>query len=251
MIHIIIVDDEPLARKGINQLLSTEKDVEVIAECEDGISALESIDRLKPDLVFLDIQMPELDGFEVLSGLEQEPLPLIVFATAYDEYALNAFNANAVDYLLKPIDKAKFHATMDRVRLILHSKNEQNYIGHLKNLLLQVQKRPEFLQRLLVRKRNKLIIIPIENVNVFEADGDYVSLITLKDRHLIRKSLTELEQKLNPTLFLRINRSTIIRTNLISELEPLSKGDYQLKLSDGKSYLLSRKYREHVLKALQ
>ncbi len=251
MIRTVIIDDEPLARKGIQQLLATQADFEIIAECEDGLTALEKIDSLKPDLLFLDIQMPELDGFDVLSALQMDPLPLVIFVTAYDEYALQAFQNHAVDYLLKPIKEEYFLKAIQRVRFLLQAKNEPDYELRLQELLLHIQQRPDFIQRFLVRERNKLLIVPIEKVNVFEAEGDYVCLITSKDRYLVRLTLSGLEQKLDPALFVRINRSTIVRLRLIGELEPLSKGDYQLTLINGPKYTLSRTYREQVLKALQ
>lgn len=250
MIKTIIVDDEPLARKGINQLLENEPDFEIVAECEDGLTAVQKIDDIKPDLVFLDIQMPELDGFEVLSNLNINPMPLIIFITAYDEFALNAFRANAVDYLTKPIDELHFKKAVARVRLLVQAKSEPDYISRVQNMLRDVQSRPDFARRFLVKEKNKILIVPVEKINIFEAAGDYVTLHTSSSKHLIRETLTNVEQKLDPAVFIRINRSAIIRISFISELEPLAKGDYLLKLSSGQQFTLSRNYREQVLNTL-
>ncbi len=251
MIRTIIIDDEPLARKGIRKLLKQENDVEVIAECEDGVVALEAIETLRPDLVFLDIQMPELDGFQVLAELNLDPLPLVIFATAYDDFALKAFQVHAVDYLLKPVAEDHFHKALARARQLLQSSNSAAYVSQLENLIRDVQKRPEFVERFLIRKRGKLIVLPLEHVQVFEAQGDYINLVTTSGAYLHRESLTRLAQQLDPTQFIRINRSTIVRISLIRELEPLSKGDYVITLGTKTTYTLSRVYREAVLNALK
>ena len=174
----------------------------------------------------------------------------IVFVTAYDEYALKAFQAHAVDYLTKPINEGHFRKALERIRLLIRAKQEPDYLLRMKELILDVQKRPEFIRRLLVKEKGKLLIIAIEKISVFEAAGDYITLQTTSGKHVIRETLTYLEQKLDPALFIRINRSTIIRINLINELEPVSKGDYQVKLSSGQTYTLSRNYREQVFKNL-
>jgi len=251
MIKSIIVDDEPLGRKGVAQLLSIHNDIEIVAECEDGISAIEKIEALKPDLIFMDIQMPEMDGFEVITNIKIEPLPLIIFVTAYDEYALKAFQKHAVDYLLKPINEDHFKKALERVRMLTIAKNKPEYLEHLQELLKNIKKRHEFIERLLVRENNKLLIVPITKIDIFEARDDYVEIIGKSEKYLVRETLAKLEQNLDPALFFRINRSTILRKSLIDNLQPISKGDYKLHLSNGLTYKLSRTYREQVLKSLK
>ncbi len=251
MIRVIIVDDEPLARKGVQRMLETYPDFEIIAQCEDGIRAVQQMEALQPDVVFLDIQMPELDGFEVLTQLKSDRRPLVVFVTAYDEYALKAFRAHAVDYLLKPIEKKDFAKAVERVRMLLQARDNASHFEKMQSMLEDIQKKPRTLQRFIVRENNKLLVVPLENVRLFEADGDYVRLHTQNDAHLIRDTMNRLEQQLDPAVFARVNRSAIIRLSLIRQLEPIAKGDYELLLSDGSRHTLSRTYRENVLNALQ
>jgi len=251
MIRTIIVDDEPLARKGVQRMLEAYSDFEIVAQCTDGMEAVRQIEALQPDVVFLDIQMPELDGFEVLTQLKSDLRPLVVFVTAYDEYALKAFRAHAVDYLLKPIEKKDFAKAVERVRMLLQARNSAAHFEKVQSLLEDIQKKPRTLQRFIVREKNKLLVVPLENVRFFEADGDYVRLHTQNDTHLIRETMARLEQQLDPADFARINRSAIVRLSLIRALEPIAKGDYELQLNDGSRHTLSRTYRENVLNALQ
>ena len=251
MIRTIIIDDEPLARKGLRKLLAQEDDIKIVAECEDGVVALETITDLKPDLIFLDIQMPELSGFDVIRELQNDPLPLVVFATAFDEFALKAFQVHAVDYLLKPINEAHFSKALQRVRQLLGSTDNSTYRAQLEALVNHARQQREYVERFLVRKQGKLIVVPVNDVQVFEAQGDYVNLSTPSGNFLHRETLSGLQQQLDPSQFIRINRSTIVRIDLIQELEPLSKGDYAIQLSNKMSYTLSRVYREAVLAALK
>ena len=248
MVRTIIVDDEPLARKGISNFLDIYPDIKIVAECEDGFTAVKKIERLQPDLVFLDIQMPEMTGFEVIKNLRTQNMPLIIFVTAYDEFALKAFQASALDYLLKPVDKDLLEKALERVRLLIKAKDLDTNRGNLQKLLKEVQQKSEYTKHFLVRENQKLINVSTNDITSFEASGDYVCLITPAKKFLVRSTLANLEKNLDPYIFRRIHRSTIVRIDAIKTLEPLSKGDYQVTLKNGKNYILSRNYRESVLK---
>lgn len=251
MIRTIIADDEPLARKGIRLYLQNQEDFEIIAECEDGLMAIEKVDELKPDLLFLDIQMPEIDGFDVLKNLQPETVPFIIFVTAYDQFALKAFQAHAVDYILKPIHDDQFFSAIERIRLLVKAKKEPQHSNNLSGLLQEIQSKPRVIKRFLVRENNRLLIVPVDQINIFEAAGDYVTLKSTDKKYIIRETLTSLDQNLDPADFVRVNRSTILRLSLIREMEPLSKGDHLIKLKNGEEYTLSRNYRDAVLDSLR
>ncbi|MCB0282137.1 MAG: response regulator [Calditrichaeota bacterium] len=250
MIRTIIVDDEPLARKGIRFFLQNQQDFEIIAECEDGLEAIEKIETSKPDLAFLDIQMPEIDGFDVLNNLHPESIPFVVFVTAYDQFALKAFQAHAVDYILKPIHEEQFYKALQRIRLLVKAKDEPQQISNVSTLLKEIQAKPKVIKRFIVREKNKLIIVPVEQVDVLEAKGDYITLKGFDKKYIIRETLINLDRNLDPAHFVRVNRSTILRLTLIKELQPLSKGDHIIKLKNGEEYMLSRNYRDNVFNSL-
>jgi len=250
-LRALIVDDEELARKGIRHLLKNEVDVEVIAECKDGIEACDSISELKPDIVFLDIQMPGLNGFEVISSLEMDTLPYFIFVTAFDEYALQAFKVHAIDYLLKPVNPELFHSSLNRARQLINGRQKDIFNKKISALIEDSEKHQEFLKRLVVKELGKTIVINIDQVKWFSSDGDYIKIHTGKDKYLYRERLSHLEQKLDPKQFCRIHRSTILRIDLVKEFEPISKGDYNLKTSDGHQFTLSRSYRDRFFVALE
>jgi two-component system LytT family response regulator len=251
MIRALIADDEPLGRKAIDQLLTFHKDIQVIARCEDGISAIEKIEQLQPDLVFLDIQMPGLDGFEVINQLQLNPPPLIIFVTAYDSFALKAFQAHAVDYLLKPLKEEQFLKALQRARQLIQAKDNADYLMQLQKLLADVSQKTDFIRHLLVREKNKLLLVKLDSINIFKANNDYVEIIGTHEKYLIRETLKKLEQKLDPQYFVRINRSMILRKSMINKLQSISKGDYRILLSNNQSFKLSRKYRQKVFDSLK
>ena len=235
-IKSIIIDDEELGRRIIREFLAAHPDIDISAECPDAISALEAIDKHQPDLLFLDIQMPEVNGFELLEMLEN--LPLVVFSTAYDQYALKAFDVNAVDYLLKPFDQERFNTAMERVKgLIQHRQNESEKI---RNLIKNIQSEKKHVDRILVKKRGKMFILSLGDVLWIEAVGDYVNIHTKDDSFLLLKTMKELETRLNPNRFIRLHRSSIIHLEAIKEIVQWTKGRWKVYLEDGQSVVISR-----------
>ncbi len=250
-LQTIIVDDEELARNGIRHLLQSEADVKIIAECKDGIEACDSIAELNPDLVFLDIQMPGLNGFEVISSLKMEILPYFIFVTAFDDFALQAFKVHAVDYLLKPVNPDLFHSALSRARLLIEGKKNDVFQQKLSALINETEKQQSYLKRLVVKERGRTIVVNIDDINCFTAEGDYVKIHTDNENYLYRATLNNLTEKIDPVQFCRIHRSTILRINLVKEFEPISKGDYILKTSNGHQFTLSRSYRDHFFTVLK
>lgn len=231
MIRALIADDEPLARKKIRTLLEREPDVEVAGECGSGPEAARLIRELEPDLVFLDIEMPELDGLSVLSGLPSRAAPLVIFVTAYDQYAVRAFDVKALDYLLKPFDRRRFRTALERAREHLRHSGEP----------------PESpLSRLLVRSGDGLSVLKVDDVDWVEAADNYVKVHALGETHLLRETLAHLQSRLDPARFLRIHRSTLVNLDRIQSLHPLFHGDQIVVLRDGTELTLSRRYRNDV-----
>jgi two-component system, LytTR family, response regulator len=250
ILKTIIVDDEELARKGLRHLLKGE-DVQVIAECKDGVEACDAISTLQPDLVFLDIQMPGLNGFEVIANLKMEKLPYFIFVTAYDTFALEAFRVHAVDYLLKPVNEQLFRDAFLRIKKLIDNDRQGFFNQKLSALVDDAAREKKSLKRLVVKERGKTIVLNLEKVLWFSADGDYVKIHTKEDVFLYRERLSKLEGQLNPSEFCRIHRSTIIRLDLVKEFEPISKGDYLVKTISGRQFTLSRSYRDHFFSALK
>ena len=206
-LRAVIVDDEPLARERVRELLGEESDVEVVAECADGVEAVAAIRREDPDLVFLDVQMPEMDGFEVLDALDAETLPAVVFVTAYDRYALKAFDVHAVDYLLKPFDRARFRSALDRARLDLRSDDAGRRILALVADLRR-ERRPQ--QRIVVKAAGRVFFLRPDEVDWMEAAGNYVRPHVGKEAYLVRETMKGLEERLDPDTFIRVHRSRIV-----------------------------------------
>jgi len=220
----LIVDDEALARERVRTLLSAEAGVAIVGECSGGREAVESIIEHKPELVFLDVQMPDLDGFQVLEALGEDDLPAIVFVTAYDEYALRAFDVHAVDYLLKPIEPERFAKTLARVRETLGDKSD----GRIEALLDTLP-----LDRLVIRTRGKVFFLKPSQIDWVEADGKHVKLHAGRETHVVRQQLKRLEPRLAPHGFVRVHRSAIVNVDRIKELEPWFHGEYVVVLKDG------------------
>lgn len=240
-IRTLLADDEPLVRRGLHTLLAEEPDFVVVGEARDGGEALQQIQALAPDLVFLDVRMPELDGFEVLDALEVDPLPAVVFVTAHDEYAVRAFEVHAVDYVLKPFDAERFGETLRRIRQRLAtSRGSEATTG----LLAALRAEREYLQRVLVRRGQRILFVAVEEVHWFEAANNYVRLHVGAHTHLIRHTIKGLERRLDPRRFARIHRSAIVNLEHVASLEPTPGGDYSIRLATGVSLTLSRGYRE-------
>ena len=246
-IRTLIVDDEPLARDKMRAFLEKELDIEILGECRDGREAVEMIDEKNPDLVFLDVQMPELNGFEVLENLEADPLPTVVFTTAYDQYALKAFDVHAIDYLLKPFDRERFSQAMARAR----NEVENRQVGDMKQQMMALLKdvgtrRPSFPERLVVKSSGRVVFIKVEDIDWVDAAGNYVKLHVGNENHMLRETMGRIEKRLDPQKFLRIHRSTIVNIERIRELQQQFHGDYLVVLHSGQRLTLSRSYREKI-----
>jgi two-component system, LytTR family, response regulator len=243
----IVVDDEPLARQTLRLLLAREEDFPIVAECGHGADAIEAIGRERPDVLFLDVQMPEVDGFEVLRRVEPGAVPAVIFVTAFDRYALQAFEQHALDYLLKPFSDERFAVVLERTRERLRERTFASMAGRLSELLAATA--PERLQ-LVVRDGGRTIVIPYNDIVWIEAE-DYCVRIHMRHRTLlVRESLRALEDALDRRRFVRVHRSAIANLACIRQIEPLISGDQRLTLNDGAVLKVSRTYRADVLEAL-
>jgi two-component system LytT family response regulator len=243
-IKTIIVDDEPLARERIRSLLEGEDDFTIVTECDGGAAALRAIESERPDLVFLDIQMPEVDGFDVLMALEEERMPLVVFVTAFDQYAVRAFDVHALDYLLKPFDRDRFGETLARVREQV--KAPGGTASALRELLTEVKRERKASGRLLVKSEGRIIFLASREIDWVEAAGNYMRLHSGEETYLIRETMTGLEDRLPDDLFARVHRSTIVNLDRIKEMQPAFNGEYTIFLKTGQELRLSRNFRQAV-----
>lgn len=247
-IRALIVDDEPPARERIRALLAEEPDIVVAGECDSGLTAVESIRNLDPDLVFLDVQMPGLDGFGVLEALGEDSLPVLVFVTAYDAYAVRAFEVHALDYLLKPFDRERFRATLDRARAALAERNPASQSTGVAAPITEADAGRAPLRRLLAKRAGRLVVLKATEIDWIESSANYASLHVGKESYLVRETMQSLESRLDPAQFLRIHRSTIVNLDRVQEIEPYFHGDYIIKLTDGQRLTLSRTYRDRLQK---
>jgi len=245
-IRAIIVDDEPLACERIRMLLASEADIEIASECRNGTDALHAIEQLGPELVFLDVQMPELTGFEVLERLDPARMPVIIFVTAYDQYALKAFEVCALDYLLKPFDRERFTRALNRARAELGRRKAGHVNEHVLQLLSELGRSKKYLERFIVRTGGRVFFVRTDEIDWIEAAGNYVRLHSGKEEFLYRETMTRLEAQLNPERFARIHRSTIVNVDRIKELQPWFRGDYQVVLRDNRKLALTRSYRSRL-----
>jgi len=258
-IRALVVDDEPLARERIRELLARERDVAVVGECGSGLEAVEAIRRARPDLVFLDVQMPGLDGFGVLAELEPGEIPAVVFVTAYDAFALKAFDVHALDYLLKPFDRERFGQTLTRARETIRRRGNDGIDARLAALLQDALGAAaaaavagdaggdrRYLTRVAVKTQGRVRLLKVTDVDWVEAASNYVRLHVGAERFLLRDTMAALETRLDPEQFVRIHRSTIVNLDRVRELEPYFHGDYVVKLADGRRLTLSRTYRERL-----
>jgi two-component system LytT family response regulator len=244
VIRVLIVDDEAPARRRLRELLSSEPDFEVMGEAVDGVEAVDSIRAAAPDLVFLDIQMPWLDGFGVIAEIGIGNMPRVVFVTAYDEFALKAFEVEALDYLLKPFPRSRFQRLLERVR----RQDSGNLSEKLDRLLAAASARPEFPRQILVeRGEGRQALLDVMEIEVIRADANYLTFLSRGGgEYRLRGTLREIEGRLDPELFVRINRSEIIRVGAIRELNPWFHGDIRVILWDGTALTLSRRYRSKI-----
>ncbi|WP_234734754.1 LytR/AlgR family response regulator transcription factor [Tellurirhabdus bombi] len=244
----LIIDDEVAARQVIRALLATTPNVSIVDEAANGTEAVAKILQYRPDLIFLDIQMPRLDGFGVLRQIWADHQPIVVFTTAYDQYALQAFEVNAIDYLLKPFDDIRFQQAMSRALSRLQSRNQPN-IEQMMAQLIQEQfpgPKREYLQRILVKENGRMFFVNLNEVSYFDADSNYITLHTSTGNYIIYDSLTNLETRLNPVNFTRIHRSYIVNLAFIREIETHFNGDHIVKLESGESLKWTRSYRDNL-----
>lgn len=243
-VRTIVVDDEPLARERLVKLLRAEDDIEVVAEAGNGRDGVDLIRKERPALAFLDVQMPELDGFGVLAELSPEERPTVVFVTAHDKFALKAFEVHAIDYLLKPFDKERFQTALARALEHLSHRKPQAIHEQLSALLQELRPAAQP-DRIAVKGDGRVVFVKTGDVDWVEAADNYVSLHVGKESHLLRETMTSIESRL-PKQFLRISRSTIVNTERIKELQPLFHGEYAVILRDGTRLTLSRSHRDKL-----
>jgi two-component system LytT family response regulator len=258
-IRTIIVDDEPTARRGVRLLLERDHGVDIVGEAAGGAEAAELIRREKPDLAFMDVQMPGCDGFEALTKIEPEATPAVVFVTAYDEHALRAFEVNAVDYLLKPYDDLRFSAALQRAKDEVRRRQADSVNARLTQLLDYLQanggangKKDENPgERILVKSSGEIFFLKAEEVDWIEAEGDYMKFHVAGRAHLMRETMARLESRLDPKRFIRIHRSTIVNIDRLRKLSPSFAGEYAVILHDGTKLKLSRGYHERIATLLK
>jgi two-component system LytT family response regulator len=262
-IRVLLSDDEALARERLRSLLDDEPDLEIVAECGDGKSAIALIKREKPDLVFLDIQMPEIDGFGVVSALRDAAgsatngaglggtwMPLTIFVTAYDRYAMKAFEVHALDYLLKPVAKDRLSEALGHARKQLQHPSEAMFQRRVLNLISELDSRQSPPQRIVIKADGEIVCLKPAEIDWAESAGNYVCLHVGAATHILRETITSLETRLGHRQFLRVHRSTLVNVDRIKTLRPSLYGDYSILLRDGTKLTLSRGFRENVLKRL-
>ena len=249
-LRVLLVDDEPLVRQGIRDFLAEEPDVTVVGESGNGIEALEAIARERVDLIFLDIQMPELDGLGVASALAEQGGPAVVFVTAYSEHAVRAFEVNAVDYVMKPFDRERFSAALARARARRESVGQEELARRLAAVLAELQQSRGQPQRVLVRSDGRIRFVPVADIDWIEAADNYARLHVGTERHLVRETMASLEARLDGARFARIHRSAIVNIGKIRELQPTFNGEYSVLLHSGAKLTLSRGYRDGLREKL-
>jgi two-component system LytT family response regulator len=245
-VRALIVDDEPLARRRVRRLLAADPEVEVVGDCSNGREAIAAIDARSADLVFLDAQMPEVDGFQVLEALNGARVPLIIFVTAYDRYAIKAFEVNALDYLVKPFDRRRFQAAVERAKERLRGDTSGELERRALALLNQLETKANHVDRLVIKSGGRVLFLTTSAVDWIEAEGKYVRLHIGKESHLLREGIGSLEARLDPKQFLRIHRSTIVNLDRIKQLDPWFNGEYRVLLRDGTLLVLSRGFKRKL-----
>lgn len=246
----LVVDDMQLARDRLLRHLRAEEDIEVIGECAGGREAIAAIRDLRPDLLFLDVQMPEVDGFQVLEAVGTAAVPVVIFVTAYDQFALRAFEVSAVDYLLKPYTAERLAAALARARQQLASRGVKEVDARLVTLLETIASRPVPPRRMALKLEGKTVIVATDDIDYVEAAGNYVRIVVGREAHIVRDRLSQMEATLDPATFVRIHRSTIVNVNRIKEMQPLFNGDQSIVLRSGAKLTMSRTYRDRLFSLL-
>jgi len=243
-LRALVVDDEVLARKALLRLLKSEPGINVIGQCGDGESAVDTIRRARPDLVFLDVQMPEMDGFQVVETVGVDQMPVTIFVTAFDRYALKAFDANAVDYLLKPFAADRLSRALSRARDRCTGRQDDEAARRLFSLLDRTRSQSDYAQRLTVSMRGRIVFIPVADIDWIEAEGNYARLHVQRRAYEVRETLQSLMDKLDPRDFVRIHRSTIVNLHRIREVQPWFQGSHIVLLHSGEELRMSRYQRD-------
>ena len=249
MIKTLIIDDEALARQRIRSLLAQRKEIALVGECKSGAEAIRAIREQQPDLIFLDIRMKDMDGFEVLENFPESEMPLIIFSTAYDQYAVRAFDVFAFDYLLKPFKEERFHQSLDKAVRLLRERPSPTDAAQLNALLGLLQQRNGH-GTLPIRQSGKICFVEVEDIRYIEASGYYIEIHADGKKFLLRESLTRIEQRLPGRQFIRIHRSTIINTAYLREIEQIGFGDVEAHMKDGKVFRVSKTYKEQLFERL-
>ena len=249
-IRVVVADDELLARKFIRRMLKQDPEVEIVAECSNGAEAVATIRKEKPDLVFLDVQMPEMNGFAVLDAVRLDHLPEIVFTTAYESYAIRAFELHALDYLFKPFDQVRFKAALKYAKERFHSQHEEDKRLQVGTLLESIRAQHEYLDPIIIRADGRITFLHTREIDWIEADDKYVHLHTAKGAKMVRQTLAAIEGQLDPKKFRRVHRSAMVNVDRIKELQPLFNGEHSLILDDGTRLTLSRKYKDRLFELL-
>jgi two-component system LytT family response regulator len=243
-IRTVIADDEPAARESVQALLKARQDTDVIAMCKDGKETAEAILELKPDLVFLDIQMPELNGFEVLEVIKDSFLPAFVFVTAFDRYALKAFEKSAIDYLLKPYDDKRFYQSLEKAKQWIYVRNNEKRLERIENVLALLQNPVEkYVKRLIAKNQGQITFIPVETVLTIESEGNFVKVHTSSGMKMANYTFKQLSEILDPKIFVRVHKSHIVNRNFVEKVEPYFHGDHFVILKGGSKIKLSRNYK--------
>ena len=245
VIRTLIVDDEPLARRKIREFLKGDPEINVVGECGNGLEAVAALRACGPDLVFLDVQMPDMDGFAVLDALRRERLPFVIFVTAYDKYAVRAFEVRALDYLLKPFHRERFGRATERAKTQIRAQAGE-LTSQIRELLEELRGQPKYLDRVIIKSGGAVFFLKTKEIDWISAEENYVRLHCGKTSYLLRERISNLEQQLDPARFRRIHRSTIVNIDRIQKLHPHAHGDYQVMLYDGTELMLSRGYRERL-----
>jgi two-component system LytT family response regulator len=249
-IRVLVVDDEPLAREKIRGMAADDAELRIVGECSNGAEAIDAVQSLRPDLILLDVQMPEVGGFAVLEALKDDGLPPVIFITAYDHYAVRAFEFHALDYLLKPFDRERFRAAIDRAKRQIRRENGGALDARILALLEQMREQPRYTERLVVKTGGRVFFLNADEIDWVEAEGNYVSIHAGKKSYLLRETISGIEAQLDPRHFVRIHRSAVVNINRIKELQPWSHGEYHVILHDGTQLTLSRSYRDNLQSAL-
>lgn len=250
-IRTLIVDDMPLARERIGMLLGADPEIEIVGGCADGDEAVAAVENLKPDLVFLDVQMPGLDGFGVVEKIGVEKMPTVIFVTAFDEFAIKAFEVSALDYLLKPFEEEQLTRAVNRAKREIQKSRASDLNNHLRQLLEAVKPEAKYLKRLVVKSAAQTILVQTEDIDWIGASGNYLELHVGKEIHLVRERISRMEQKLDPEKFVRVHRSTIVNLDRIKTLHHIFNGDHVIILRDDTELNMSRSFYEKFLVQLR